>query len=163
MADRKKDKLQRIEEPLEVGLERHRRSRRQLPTWFVEHVALIVLGTFFVLVVLPFVIFGGGSGSAPKPVQDATKLVVRGNPSKVFAEGSSTELQSVKVVVGNVGAHPAREVRVVVSMGEKAFVLNGAAQIESGKSESFAGNVAGAVKAGADLQVSVTCANCRRE
>ena len=48
-------------------------------------------------------------------------------------------------------------------MGERAFVLTGATQIESGKSESFAGNVAGAVKAGTDLHVSVMCANCMRE
>jgi hypothetical protein len=163
MTDRRKDKLQRIEEPLEVGLDRYKRSRTQLPTWFVEHTALIVLGAFFVLVVLPFVIFGSRFGSTPQPIRDATRLVIRGAPNKVFAEGSSTELQSVKVVVGNVGAHSAREVKVVISMGEKAFVLTGAAQIESGRSESFAGNVAGAVKAGTDLQVSVTCANCMQE
>jgi hypothetical protein len=163
MADRKKEKIQRVEEPLEVGLDRYRRPRNRLPAWVIERAALIVLGSFFVFVVLPFVIFGGRFGSAPTSAQDVTRLVVRGAPSKVWTEGSSTELQSVKVVVGNIGGNLARDVRVTVSKGGKVFVLTGATQIESGKSEAFSGNVTGIVKADADLQVSVTCVNCIHE
>jgi hypothetical protein len=163
MAERNKGKLQRVEEPLEVGLDRHQRRKRTIPAWCVDYGPWIVLGAFFLFVVIPIFVFRFGSEAPQNGAQDVPRLVVRDTPTKVWVEGSANQIRSVKVMVGNVGITQAMGVRVTVSIGERTFVLTGPERIASGKSDAFEGNVTGLVRSDADLKISISCSNCRGE
>ncbi len=149
-------------EALDVGLARHTKPKTgRSQRWFSE------FGGWFVAALLVVVVLIAMYGVSVR--QDATQtsseslasLTLLGAPKKIWEEGSNTKVRSVQVLVGNQGRSRADEVRVLVVMGGMRSLLTGPAQIESGKSELFSGDVGVVVRPGQDLQVLLECANCR--
>jgi hypothetical protein len=158
-----KEPLRRKEEPLEVGLARHEKTERSVPSWLIEYGAWIVLGSFLVFVVAPLVLLGRQIGSGPSGAGEFALLSVSEAPTKVWVEGASSELRSVQIAVTNTGPSTAQSVKVSVAISGTKYTLLGPAQIESGKSGRFAGAAGAVLRPEQELSVQVDCSNCRRE
>jgi hypothetical protein len=151
-------------EKLGVGLARHEKPEPgQLQRWFVEFGGWVFALLLLTVVLVALYRVSGRESAIGMTSQGSASLTVIGAPKKVWAEGSSTKIQSVQVRVGNQGQSRADNVRVVVASGGGRSQLTGSAQIESGKTELFAGSVDLMLRPGQDLQVILECANCQQD
>jgi len=159
MSKNKKEPLQLKQEELEVGLERYRKDKNRPPGWAFEYGPWIVIGLVAALLLLPMIFMGGGGNDSQAPTSYA--VLVPGMPMKVWAEGSTTQLRSVKVSVANSGVVAARGVVVTAIIRGREFNLPGVSVIESGRSEAFSGPVDTPFKQGDELVIKAICATCQ--
>jgi hypothetical protein len=156
---KKKEPLQLKPDELEVGLDRYRKDKRRPPGWAFDFGPWIVVGGCVLVVVMSMLFWRRKAEQDPNVLAQSAALSV-GVPMKVWAEGSTTQLKSVKVSVANTGAGAAADVVVVASLRGRQYTLSGASRIESGTSEIFAGSVEGTLKPGDEVSIVASCGNC---
>jgi hypothetical protein len=157
---KQKEPLQLKEDTLEVGLDRHRRRDRDRSSWFSERAPVIFIVLFFVGVVGPFWLMRGWFDSAP-PQSGPRPRLVAGEPTLVWAEGSASQLRSVRVSVVNTGSVNATGVKVWALLRGKRFSLSGPDVIDAGDGEVFSGVVDAVFRSGENAEIAATCANCQ--
>jgi hypothetical protein len=156
-----KGRITRKEDELKVGLARYQRPQSKWPWWAVEYGGWIVVVLVLLFVIVPFGFLGWRlTSDKPAPREGSAKLVVVAGPTRIWAEGSASRLKSVSVRVANQGAGPAMGVKVTVAIDNHAFPLQGATNIESGRADTFTGEVNRSFVDGQSMQVSLTCDTC---
>jgi hypothetical protein len=146
---------------LEVGLARHKKPDTfKLPRWFVEYG-----GWGFAFVLLMGFLLGSywyadAMFFSAETSDDLTSLSSVGSPKKIWKEGSATVIKTIKLRVGNAGAHTAKRVEVFALMGRKRVAFVGPASIEVGKSEVFTLEADIDERPGRELLFEYECQNC---
>jgi hypothetical protein len=153
-----------LRDELVVGLARHDKPKQgQLQRWLIEFGGWVFTGLLLVVVLVSMYGVSGRKSEKVISAEQLASLTVVGPPKKVWDDGSTTKVKSVQVRVGNQGPSRADDVRVVVALAGVRLQLAGPIQIDSGKSELFAGKVDALLRPGQDLQVILECANCRQD
>jgi hypothetical protein len=150
-------------EELDVGLARHEKAKSG-SAWrlFIEFGGWWFTG-LLVLVVIALLYFTSLRNVDSNPdLGPSAVLGIIGAPKKIWEEGATTKVKSVQVRVGNQGKSRADNVRVTAVASTSRAPLSGPAQIESGQSGLFAGEVGVVLRPGQDLQIVLECSNCRQ-
>jgi len=144
---------------MHVGLGRdQRRAGPNLPPWLEEYGGWIAAAALIIVIVVPFQMMGLFK-SEPVYVPTAMLRVVSG-PTKKWAEGSSSKIESVSVELENLGPQAAQGVVVSIAVRGSAFPLQGAAAIEAGKRERYTGTTTLNVQSQDQLVIQMDCSNC---
>jgi hypothetical protein len=155
--------IERTEETFEVGLDRHAKQNSRLPSWLVDYGVWIFVGFLFLIVVLPFSVFGSRGifgGSVQLPQGPPAQLSIVSVPIKVWMEGSRTRLKSVQVKVGNRGRGEASGVEVMASIRGELFHLQGPAKLSSGSVAQYAGPSEVSIAENETIQIVLRCDTC---
>jgi hypothetical protein len=155
--------IERTEETFEVGLDRHTKQNSRLPPWLVDYGVWIFVGLVFLIIVLPFSVFGSKGlfgGSVPNPHAPQAQLSVVSVPIKVWMEGSRTKLKSVQVNVGNRGRGEAAAVEVMASIRGELFPLKGPAKLSSGGVAQYVGPAEISIGENETVQIVLRCETC---
>jgi len=159
------EQIERKDDALRVGLARHNKQDRKVPPFIIEYGGWIVAAAVFLVIVLPFGILGwrsstdsnsGGVAAGPK----VARLEIVGTPSKLWAPGSATRLQSVSVQVANKGTGKAEGVQVWVLAGAKQVVAKGPTTLESAQVDVFSVDIGVDIPEEVVVRIEPECANC---
>jgi hypothetical protein len=160
MGKKHKEPLRLKEDTLEVGLERYRKGDRNRNSWFVVNAPWIAIGALVLVAIGPLWLMRGFFSPMPDAAAPVARLTV-GAPTLVWVEGSSSQLQSVRVSVANSGAVHASGVKIVARIRGRNFVLAGPDTIDSGDGEVFSGITDTVYRSGDAIDVTASCSNCR--
>ncbi|MEY4700349.1 MAG: hypothetical protein RL326_536 [Pseudomonadota bacterium] len=155
--------IERTEETFEVGLDRHMKQESRLPAWLVDYGIWIFVGFLFLIIVLPYSVFGSRGlfgGSVPNPQAPQAQLSIVSVPTKVWLEGSRTKLKSVQVKVGNRGQGQASAVEVLASIRGELFPLQGPTKLSSGSVAQYAGPSEISISENETIQIVLRCETC---
>ncbi len=155
-------RIERKKDTLQVGLARYQKPESKWPWWAVEYGAWIVVAIVVAGVIIPFGFWGWRlTNNRPVTSGASAKLVVVFGPAQVWAQGSSSRVQSVSVKVANHGQETATNVKISAVIASDSYALQGPISIDSGRVESFSGDVNRSIPEGGSIQVSIACDNCQ--
>ena len=156
----KKKTVRRCDDSMEVGLARYQKESPVLPSWLVVHGAKLVLGAFFLVVVVPLLIFRDSVFGVSVPPDRNVELVVVQEPSIVWEPGGTNVLRSVTALIGNQSFQEAQGVTIVAKIAERKYQLEGAAVIPSGESREYHRELMVPHNSNMPIRIESHCENC---
>jgi hypothetical protein len=156
----KKKTVRRCDDPMEVGLARYQKESQLLPSWLVVHGAKLVLGAFFMVVVVPLLIFRDSIFGGTVPSDRNVELVVVQGPSIVWEPGGTNVVRSVTALIGNQSFQEAQAVTIVANVAERQYPLEGADVIPSGESREYHRELMVPHNPNMPIHIELQCKNC---
>lgn len=114
------------------------------------------------LVIVLFLIPVQMLGLFDRTVEQKPSAAIRvtGAPSKTWAEGSSTRIETISVDVENVGPEAARKVVVEGVVRGSSFAMAGPDEIQPGQRARFSGSTSLNLMSEDPLSFRLACDNC---
>lgn len=136
-------------------------SDSNMPEWVQEYAGLMVIGAIILFVLGPIIIIKNLTPQEnPYDPTKMARIQVSYGPVRLYAEGSNTKVESLKVTVKNYGPAAAAGVKVSAQLFGKDYPLSGADTILVGHTLDFEGPIGVHLSLKDIVTISARCSNC---